>query len=41
MGGRPPFAQHAIAHRVWILVADGDSDERILETAVRLGATEL
>jgi catechol 2,3-dioxygenase-like lactoylglutathione lyase family enzyme len=27
--------------RVWILVADDDSDERILDTAVRLGATEL
>ena len=27
--------------RVWILVGDDDSDERILDTAVRLGATEL
>jgi len=27
--------------RVWILVSDDDSDERILDTAVRLGATEL
>jgi hypothetical protein len=26
---------------VWILVSDDDSDERILDTAVRLGATEL
>ena len=29
------------AARVWILVADDDSDERMLDTAVKLGATEL
>ena len=29
------------AVRAWILVSDDDSFERILETAVRLGATEL
>ena len=34
-------ARRAERARVWILVADDDSDERILDTAVRLGATEL
>ena len=43
---RPASSRGAVSDqgrtaRVWILVSDDDSDERILDTAVGLGATEL
>lgn len=37
-----PLADHSGRKaRIWILISDDDTPERILETAVKLGATEL